>query len=263
MLHDNVDVLLSNFAGGASGFPVCWGALYSDEDIDKRVRMNRNRILRKVVVTTQTTHARFFVPFAGYFTEAHHADVDIQRKNLKNTPEKVKAAVENQTAAHVWIPTSNAIFDLATEEVTTDANVIGIPNYDFDRWLAPIKTSLAFIPLQNQQGILDYFEWSGFRGNLILDIFETSEDFATIERRTTVDLRGPRLVDGEFDPSINYERMWVRSDVFRYVLQHGLSWEEISIGFNARFTRNPDVYNMNFWSYMQDSIPSGSAWADN
>ena len=80
VLPDNVDVLLSNFAGGASGFPVCWGALYSDEDIDKRVRMNRNRILRKVVVTTQTTHARFFVPFAGYFTEAHPADVDIQRK---------------------------------------------------------------------------------------------------------------------------------------------------------------------------------------
>ena len=101
------------------------------------------------------------------------------------------------------------------------------------------------------------------RGDLILDIFETSEDFLTIERRTTVDLRGPRLAGDELDPNINYEKMSVRTDIFRHVLQHGLSWEEISIGFNARFTRSPNVYNMDFWTHMQDSLPSGSAWAVN
>ena len=260
ILPDNIDVLLSNFASGASGFPVCWGHLYSEEEIEKIVRNNRSRRLRKVVTTAQDTHARFVVPFAGYFTEAHPADADIRRMNIKNTPEEVVAAVQNQTTARGWIPTSNAVFDLATEEVTTGATAIETPNYDFERWLAPIATARNFPPLQNQRGILDYFEWAGFRGNLILDIFETSEDFRTIERRTTVDFRGPWLVGGEFDPSINYEKMLVRTDIFRYVLQHGLSWEEISIGFNARFSRSPNIYNMDFWSHMQDSLPSGSAW---
>ena len=263
ILPDNVDVLLSDFASGASGYPVCWGDLLSEEEIEKRLRNNRSRMLRKVVSTAQTTHARIVVPFAGYFTEAHPADAEIQRVNVKNTPEEVVAAVENQTTAHGWIPTSNAVFDLATEEVTTDATKFEIQNYDFERWLAPIRTSRAFKPLQDQQGILEYFEWAGFRGDLILDIFETSEDFLTIERRTTVDLRGPRLVGGELDPNINYKKMLVRTDIFRHVLQHGLSWEEISIGFNARFTRSPNVYNMDFWTHMQDSLPSGSAWAVN
>ena len=219
ILPDNVDVLLSDFASGASGYPVCWGDLLSEEEIHKRVRNNRSRMLRKVVSTAQTTHG--------------------------------------------WIPTPNAVFDLATDEVTTDATKFEIQNYDFERWLAPIRTSRAFKPLLSQQGILEYFAWAGFRGDLILDIFETSEDFLTIERRTTVDLRGPRLVEGEFDPNINSEKISVRTDIFRHVLEHGLSWEEISIGFNARFTRSPNVYNMDFWTHMQDSLPSGSAWAVN
>jgi CMP-N-acetylneuraminate monooxygenase len=262
-LPDNVDVLLTSFAGGASGFPICWGDLYSEEEISKVVRLNRDRVLRKAVMTTQLTKARIVVPFAGYFTEAHPADADIKRINVKNTPEAAVEAIENQTTSRGWIPTPNSVFDLSTEEVIGAEIVSEALNYDFERWLAPIATSLAFTPLQSQQGILRYFEWSGFQGDLILDIFETSEDFETVNRRTTIDLRGPVLIDGEPDTSIRYERMRVRSDVFRYVLQHGLPWEEITIGFNARFTRKPDIYNMDFWSHMQDSLPSGSAWVEN
>ena len=32
-------------------------------------------------------------------------------------------------------------------------------------------------------------------------------------------------------------------------------WEEFSIGFQARFYREPDNYNFDFWDYFQNSIP--------
>ena len=43
--------------------------------------------------------------------------------------------------------------------------------------------------------------------------------------------------------------------MFRYVLINGLSWEEFSIGFQAKFYREPDNYNFDFWDYFQNSIP--------
>ena len=54
--------------------------------------------------------------------------------------------------------------------------------------------------------------------------------------------------------------MRVRADVFRHVLQHGLPWEELTIGFFARFRRDPDVYNMDFWAHVQDKLPERPAW---
>jgi hypothetical protein len=42
-LPSDIDVLLSSFAGGASGFPVCWGELYDDAKISDMVTKSRRR----------------------------------------------------------------------------------------------------------------------------------------------------------------------------------------------------------------------------
>ena len=47
----------------------------------------------------------------------------------------------------------------------------------------------------------------------------------------------------------------VKSHIFRYVLSYGFGWEEISIGFQARFYRNPDIYNRGFWNHFQNQLP--------
>jgi hypothetical protein len=57
--------------------------------------------------------------------------------------------------------------------------------------------------------------------------------------------------------------MRCRSDVFRYALQEGLPWEEISIGFQARFYREPDVYNADFWNHFQNKLPDKTPWCEN
>jgi hypothetical protein len=49
--------------------------------------------------------------------------------------------------------------------------------------------------------------------------------------------------------------MKVRTSVFRYVLLNGLPWEEISIGFQARFYREPDIYEFDFWNHFQNFLP--------
>ena len=42
----------------------------------------------------------------------------------------------------------------------------------------------------------------------------------------------------------------------RYVLRRGLPWDEIMGGFQARFYREPDVYNFDFWTHFQNKLPS-------
>ena len=35
-----------------------------------------------------------------------------------------------------------------------------------------------------------------------------------------------------------------------------IKWKEISIGFQTRLFRNPDIYNRGFWDHFQDNLPS-------
>ena len=257
---DNVDVLMMSFAGGASGYPVCWADGYSDEEIERRVRLDRMRIRARIVETVQATTARVFMPFAGYFTEAHPADADVRSRNWKNTPEAVIQHVERQTDARGWRPVAGASLDLGTGNVTGPSTASTQSNYDFDRYIKPYENAMSFEPLQQVSGLLEYFRWTGFTGDLLLHIIETDEAFETVIRDVMIDLSGPRIVEAVAGGSQRYLRMRVRADVFRYVLQNGLPWEELTIGFCARFKRAPDVYNMDFWAHVQDKLPAHSPW---
>ena len=256
---DNVDVLLMSFAGGASGYPVCWADGYSDQEIERRVRLDRSRIRARIVETAKATSARIFVPFAGYFTEAHPADSDVRERNWKNTPEAVIQDVERQTDAQGWRPVSGACLDIGTGDISVPASRAQRPLLDFEAYLKPYAEAMSFEPLQTTTGLLDYFRWTGFTGDL-LHIIETDEAFETVIRDVMIDLSEPRIATAVEPQSQRYLRMRVRADVFRYVLQKGLPWEELTIGFCARFKREPDVYNMDFWAHVQDKLPGQAPW---
>ena len=61
------DVLLTSFAGGASGYPVCWEELYGQEGIRKIVRKNKVSILKHLVDHVKAVNPDIIIPFAGYF----------------------------------------------------------------------------------------------------------------------------------------------------------------------------------------------------
>jgi hypothetical protein len=97
---------------------------------------------------------------------------------------------------------------------------------------------------------------AGFRADLILHIIETDDRFCPCGVEWLVDLSGPTLVACRPTTAHRYLRLKVRGDVFRHTLRHGLPWDEISIGFNARMYREPNVYNRDFWSHFQNHLPA-------
>ena len=258
---EDVDVLLMSFAGGASGYPACWTDGYTDEEIDKRIRLDRTRIRTRIVETVRAIGARIFVPFAGYFTEAHPADADVRARNWKNSPDIVIADVERDTDAVGWRPVAGASLDVGTGSVADPDVAPSVCGYDFDRYIKPFEEAMHFAPLQSVSGLIEYFRWTGFTGDLLLHIVETDEAFEEVFRDVKIDLSGPRVVSEVERESQRYLRMRVRADVFRHVLRHGLAWEELTIGFCARFKREPDIYNMDFWSHFQDKLPERALWS--
>jgi hypothetical protein len=150
--------------------------------------------------------------------------------------------------------------DVGTGDIRLPASPGPLPHFDFEAYLKPYEEAMSFEPLQTTTGLLDYFRWTGFTGDLLLHIIETDEAFDTVIRDVMIDLSGPRIVTAVEPQSRRYLRMRVRADVFRYVLQKGLPWEELTIGFCARFKREPDVYNMDFWAHVQDKLPAQAPW---
>jgi CMP-N-acetylneuraminate monooxygenase len=260
-IPEGVEVLLSSFAGGASGFPVCWGELYDDAKIADMVTKSRRRHALAAATMARDSAARIFVPFAGYFYEAHPADADIRRRNVKNSPEEMVDLVRKLSPkTEVWIPEPGGVLDIGTLAVLEKGRRAE-PEPELERFTALIASDLHFAPLATLDGIAEYFAWAGFRADLVLHVIETDESFQSVVREFLYDFCEGAIVGERPATPHRYLRMRVRADVFRHVLRHGAPWEEISIGFQARFYREPDAYNFDFWDHFQNHLPiAPPAW---
>jgi len=262
VLPEKVDVLLTAFAGGASGYPVCWGELYAVEEIRRRVARNRASRVLNLKKMVHLVNPKIMIPFAGYFTEAHPADADIRELNAKNSPELAIAAAEQNPGTKGWLPIPGATLDVSSGLATSrDAPPPRLSwDDEFSTYIAPIDSSLHFVELQHLDGVRRYFDWVGFRGDLVLHVIETDERFESQLREFFVDFRNGAVTGGAPIGNYRYERMTVRATSFRHVLRTCEPWEELSIGFQARFFRNPDKYNFDFWDHMQNNLLAGSPW---
>jgi CMP-N-acetylneuraminate monooxygenase len=255
-LPDGVDLLLSSFSRGASGFPVCWGELFEANTMREWIEKDAANVLRRVCDTVKRCAPRAYLPFASFFVEAHPADAEIHRLNLKTSAREVCEAVARARPETVTLdPRPGARIDLCDLSVTPGPPA-RTPDWDFDRYLAPLEAYRHHAPLDHADGVLQYFEWSGYRGDLILHVIETDDAFEPCGRAWLLDLSGPRLLAARPVMPHRYLRLKVRGDVFRHTLAHGLPWDEISIGFNARMYREPNAYNRDFWAHFQNSLPS-------
>jgi CMP-N-acetylneuraminate monooxygenase len=258
-LPTDVDVLMTAFAGGASGFPVCWSDLYSEDQIASMIRRARRAEVATVVELAKRTHPRVYAPIAGYFTEAHPQDAEIRERNRKNTPEAVAAAVCSASPTTMaWVPSEGAVIDVGRNEEARHPPRRPA-QHDFATWDERIGADLG--PVATLDGVRRYFEWAGYSGDLTLHVIETDPTFTAVVRELLVDFDGgPTLVTERPAREHRYLRMRVRSDAFRHVLVHGLSWEDLSIGFQARFYREPDRYNFDFWDHFQNALPTRTPW---
>jgi CMP-N-acetylneuraminate monooxygenase len=258
---EGVELLMSSFSRGASGFPVCWGELMDRQSIDAWVKKDAAHVVRRVCDSVLGCRPRAFLPIASYFVEAHPADAELRAVNHKTSAREVCAAIGRVSPETRTIePRPGDCIDLHDLSVTRGPDP-GAPRWCFEEHLAAVEDCRRFAPLERAEGVLEYFRWSGYRGDLILHLIETDDDFEPRGQSWLIDLSGPRLLTARPAEPHRYLRLRVRGDVFRHTLRHGLGWDEISIGFNARMYREPNAYNRDFWSHFQNCLPATPAWS--
>jgi CMP-N-acetylneuraminate monooxygenase len=263
VLPHGVDLLTTSFASGSSGYPLCFEMLPEKERFEI---VERNRRIREqgVVQYVKTVEPRVYMPYAGYFTEAAPRDAFVRENNRKNTSGRIieiLAAMQNVKTVDPM--ETDSITFAADGQVRTDvvpAQRLYQLNEDYvDSYIGICKAQAAQF---DTRVIRDYFLASNFRDQLVVRVVPTNDVFTPVANHegVRVDFRGEdvqvdtvpgqTLVEEFVASQPDGHRLLLikaRIDSLWHVITRNLPLEELSIGFQCRINRKPDIYNSAFW----------------
>ena len=247
-------LIASAFAGGASGYPLCFEHL---SGIEKVNILKRNKMAVKSIVTRviKSCKSEYFLPYAGFFEEKAKRDSYIKKNNMKNSVIDFEK-IFNKKLLNIW---KNDQFVFKDNKLISKNN---LERYDshppieefYEEIFKKIEVSNSYI--------VNYFMKSLFRDKLKLFVQLTDDTFSIIYKMFSVDfsINKPIVSFENFDWEKEYSEKYdiksnrkliikVRQDSFNWVVKNKYPWEDLSIGFQCRIYRNPDIYNVKFWNY--------------
>ncbi|RXN27283.1 cytidine monophosphate-N-acetylneuraminic acid hydroxylase-like protein [Labeo rohita] len=216
-LPHGVDLMMSDFAGGASGFPMAFhdGKYTGESHIALNswkadfIKTERKKLLHYKTQLVKSLQPKIYCPFAGYFTEAHPSD----RSAITEPPNDTKILKDS---------------------------------WDFDLYLDELNASVSAEIFKYKSLIQYYYNWAGFKGyNLVIRVIETDDDFKPLKGgyEYLVDFLDLSFPDVRPERDHAYEEIKNRVNVMRHVVLNGGLWDDLYIGFNNRMSRDPDVYH--------------------
>ena len=251
---DDLTLFASSFAGGASGFPLCFDTLTEKEKL-KILKRNRAAIKSTVKKNLELTNAKYFLPYAGFFKELAERDSYIAEHNIKNSVEDY----EQISKAETLNISHNDDFLFKGEEIIERAY---IPRIDSSEDIEKCyQLEFENIAISNQE-LSSFFEKSAFKDNLIVYFELTDDNFSKTKRQFSVDFRNTAtsvsheefdwdLLKSGYSDDSDYRmlRIKVRQDSFNWTIKNNIPFEDLSIGFQCKIDRIPDSYNVAFWDH--------------
>jgi CMP-N-acetylneuraminate monooxygenase len=262
ILPQNIQLLLTSFASGASGYPLCYDRMMSVQEQERILKRNRSAALLKLSEVIKRTNPQYYIPYAGYFKEKAKRDEEISNSNIKNSYYDVKNYLRKQKLnTTVLNPLEWDHFTFGGDGSLQQNKITGAELYKeengyFDSYIASYQQEYFL-----EDGLVEkYFQNVTFRDNLQLFLIPANDDFNPFPYGYIVDFSKPELFFKKADvnelnelynsaSSQRKEYILVRSEVLGCIIKKHLPWEDMSIGFQCRFKRNPDVYNAAFWHY--------------
>lgn len=277
-LPHNVDLMMSDFAGGASGFPMTFeGGRYTDEWKKKYIKNERMKLLNYKAQLVKTLQPRIYCPFAGYFVEAHPSDRVIKDLNSKNQGVDLNDLISKKDPGIItWTPKPGAVLDLALalrQPISRNQRYITDPPastkiykdcWDFDMFVDELNSSITSKIFRDGRWIQFYYNWAGFKDyNLVVRVTETDDDFKPIDigHHYLVDFQNLTFPTERPKRDHAYVEIKNRIGVMRHVVLNGRLWDDLYIGFQNRISRDPDIYHHKFWNHFQTALPiTGPDW---
>ena len=255
-LPSNLTLLASSFAGGASGFPLCFENI---NHLNKKNILNRNinaiKLLNENVL--KITKPKYFLPYAGFFTENAKRDSYIKQNNIKNNINDYKPMCQKNHTQLLNLEDSQKFY-FHGEKITSSHKNIDKYLDDFlpNEYIANKKKIYSNI---DKKFIKNYFIESGYRSDLNLIIKLMNDNFSIIKLQFDIDFQKNKLIFK--NNNLNYKdlkyinqkkhlrvlQLKIRSESFLDIIYNGLPWEDFLIGFQTRVDRFPNIYNSDFW----------------
>ena len=248
---ENLTFLATSFSSGASGFPLCFENFSNSEQMKI---VERNKLAKKEIVrkTVEASQPKFYMPYAGFFTEKAKRDKDICSKNKKN---KINEYIDlfKKSELQVLDVQKNNHFIFKGE------NLISASSISKSVLIEPspekqIETNYKIEKSASETDIRQYFENSSFYHPLDLKIILTDETFEDVLRifficfsKSHSPVFYEQFEEDKRRLDTNFLRIKIRDKEFSKVILNGLPWEDLSIGFQCRIYREPNVYNNQFW----------------
>uniref|UniRef100_A0A8D2CZ58 Cytidine monophosphate-N-acetylneuraminic acid hydroxylase n=1 Tax=Sciurus vulgaris TaxID=55149 RepID=A0A8D2CZ58_SCIVU len=265
----NTALMMSDFAGGASGFPMTFsGGKFTEEWKAQFIKTERKKLLNYKAQLVKDLQPRIYCPFAGYFVESHPSDKYIKETNTKNDPDQLNNLIKKNSNVVTWSPRPGATLDLGRmlKDPTDSKGIVEPPegtkiykdSWDFKPYLDTLSAAVGDEIFLHPSWIKEYFTWAGFKNyNLVVRMMETDEDFNPFPGGYDylvdfLDLSFPKERPSREHP---YEEIRCRVDVIRHVVKNGLLWDDLYIGFQTRLQRDPDIYHHLFWNHFQIKLP--------
>ena len=242
----------NSFAGGASGFPLCFDN-YSNNQKAQLLKRNKIALIETNRLALHRSRPRYFLPYAGFFAEAATRDRYIHDYNTKNeikdyakNCEAVGATLLDVTSTDTHIFFGKSLVDQKQDRT----EVMFEPKPDLQ-----IKKQEPLSLDTSRDFVRDYFLKSGFDRLIDLELITTCNSFETASACYHVQFGGKQGIcfcsgqEGLMHRrnGVNFLQIKVREDEFFRVINAGLPWEDLSIGFQCRIYREPNIYNSDFW----------------
>lgn len=274
VLPKPVDLLMTSFASGASGFPLCFD-VFEPAEQDRMVIRNRHAVAAGAMEYMRASEPKYYVPYAGFFTEAAARDSEIKARNRKNSPTDMVRMVG------AALPHIRVINPIETDLMVFDHGDVTLEEVDAPRMRAPDAATIAAYETTQAAAcdeisdaqMIAYFEASGFQHDLILYVQPTDDAFAprgdgfkidfqttppTVTPMTSPDIeRDYRAVPEQ--PETNTKYLRIRRAALCEAVRDGLPWENMAIGFQCRVHRKPNVYNAGFWYHFTNTYVGARA----
>jgi CMP-N-acetylneuraminate monooxygenase len=249
VLPENIDVLMTSFASGASGFPLCYEN-YSKDEKRRIIRRNKAVILNSVNAYMDRSKPSFYMPYAGMFEEVAERDEYIKLMNQKNDPNVMNHFCEKKGIMYL---DPNSSLEYSFTETGLSCRQLEVEYFEKDDAKAVIDAQKVNSPPLIFLEVKDYFSSCGFIDKQHLYIILTDDFFTEKGPVYFVDFNSLLVNEVQLESISDCSEtnavmiIRVREESLARVIREKLPWEDLSIGFQLRIFRNPNVYEAKFW----------------
>lgn len=276
ILPKNIDILLSSYAGGASGFPLCFEN-YNEDEKERIIKRNLKAQFSMVLNLINKTNPKYFMPYAGSFSEYARRDNYILKNNKKNDISEIDNLFKKnlkKTKIIDYNLKDTLFYKKGSLEpqllnLNTEKEIYKLNEEYISKYIAQSKDS---VDKSNIDKIIKkYFIKSNFQDNLILLLVPTNDNFKTHRNYYLIDFTNIKTqfkIISKKEYKNFYENfneknkklliLKVRTEAIINTINNKLPFEDLLIGFQCRVKRKPNVYNNKFWYHFTNKYIDGA-----